>query len=105
LKAILSDNGILTQVAADDGNGGLLIETSQDVTEIVERNKARYAQTDERARWGEWSHIGELPMAVIHDLNAKGLMRGFPRCRPEEVQGLVKPSRQQIHFRSRPGRI
>lgn len=104
MKATLSDNGILTQVAADDGNGGLLIETSQDVTEIVERNKARYAQTDERARWGEWSHIGELPMAVIHDLNAKGLMRGFHVVDQKKFKDWLNHSDNR-HFRSRPGRI
>jgi len=104
LKATLSDNGILAQVAADDGEGGILIETSQDVTEIVERNKARYAQTDERARWGEWSHIGELPMAVIHDLNTKRILRGFHVVDQKKFKDWLNHPDNR-HFRSRPGRI
>jgi hypothetical protein len=69
---------IRTQTAYADGDGGLVIETKQDVTEIIEANKA---QLDfDKARTGhlnELHHVARIPFTVIDVLNQKGIMRGF----------------------------
>jgi hypothetical protein len=44
------------QIAHDDGEGGLFLETKQNITPFLEQNKNSYARIDERARW-ESSHI------------------------------------------------
>jgi hypothetical protein len=103
LMNVDADTGIV-QTAIDDGDGGLIIETSQDITPIIEQNKALYAQTDERARWGEWTRIGSIPMAVIQDLNKKGILRGFHVVDQKKFKAWLNDSENRF-FRTRPGRI
>ena len=62
----------------DDGEGGIIWQTSQDVTDIIESNKTQY-----NLNYGKWSDdvfgnkIASIPLAVIDDLNRQGIMRGF----------------------------
>jgi hypothetical protein len=63
-----------------DGEGGIIIQTRQDVTDIVEQNKKEYNSYDERARWSDnlfGNKVASIPMTVIDDLNKQGIMRGF----------------------------
>ena len=46
MKKVLTKNNIRTQIAADDGEGGLIIQTAQDVTDIVEKNKKEYNENN-----------------------------------------------------------
>lgn len=64
-------------VHADD-DGGIIIETKQDISNILERNKV--LQEADKARTGatEDLHlIGSIPFTAIDDLNKMGIMRGF----------------------------
>lgn len=66
------------QVVHADGDGGIIIETKQDVTEILESNN--YIREADKARLGnlkELHHVARIPFTVIDDLNKKGVMRGF----------------------------
>jgi hypothetical protein len=63
-----------------DGEGGIIIQTRQDVSGIVEQNKKEYNSFDERARWSDnlfGNKVASIPMTVIDDLNKAGIMRGF----------------------------
>jgi hypothetical protein len=63
-----------------DGEGGIVIQTRQDVSDIVEQNKKEYNLYDERARWSDQlfgNKVASIPMTVIDDLNKAGIMRGF----------------------------
>ena len=63
-----------------DGEGGIVIQTRQDVSAIIEQNKKEYNSFDERARWSDnlfGNKIASIPMTVIDDLNKAGIMRGF----------------------------
>ena len=63
-----------------DGDGGIIIQTRQDVSDIVEQNKKEYNSYDERARWSDQlfgNKVASIPMTVIDDLNKVGIMRGF----------------------------
>jgi hypothetical protein len=63
-----------------DGEGGIVIQTRQDVSDIVEQNKKEYNSFDERARWSDQlfgNKVASIPMTVIDDLNKAGIMRGF----------------------------
>jgi hypothetical protein len=63
-----------------DGEGGIVIEMRQDVTDIVEQNKKEYNSFDERARWSDelfGNKVASIPYSVIDDLNKAGIMRGF----------------------------
>ena len=61
-----------------DDNGGIIIETRQDISDILDRNKA--LQEVDKARLGatEDLHlIGSIPFTAIDKLNQMGIMRGF----------------------------
>jgi len=66
------------QVVHADGDGGIIIETKQDITEILESNV--HIREADKARLGnlkELHHVARIPFTVIDDLNKKGVMRGF----------------------------
>jgi hypothetical protein len=66
------------QVVHADGDGGIIIETKQDITEILESN--RQILEADKARLGsvnELHHVARIPFTVIDDLNKKGIMKGF----------------------------
>jgi hypothetical protein len=63
-----------------DGEGGIVIQTRQDVSDIVEQNKKEYNSYDERARWSDQlfgNKVASIPLTVIDDLNKEGIMRGY----------------------------
>jgi len=73
------ENSKQTAVHAD-GEGGIVIQTRQDVTEIMEQNKKEFNSFDERAKWSDQlfgNKVASIPMTVIDDLNKQGIMRGF----------------------------
>jgi hypothetical protein len=106
LKKVLkheADTGIV-QTAHWDGDGGLVIETKQDISSIIEQNKREYNATDERARWGEWSKIGSIPLAVIQDLNRQGILRGFAVVDMKRFKDWLNHPDNRF-FRTRPGKV
>ena len=92
------------QIAHDDGEGGLILETRQNVTPFLEQNKASYAQIDERARWGEFTKIASIPFAGIQELNKQGILKGFHIVEPKKLKAWLNDPDQRF-FRTRPGRI
>lgn len=92
------------QFAQADGDGGVIITTRQDITDLVEDNKAHYAMTDPKARWGEMTRVASIPMAVIQDLNKKGILRGFHIIDLKAFKAWLNDSDNR-HFRVRPGRV
>jgi hypothetical protein len=69
---------IRTQTAYEDGDGGIVIETKQDVSEIVEANKQQLFYDQQRTGGlNELHHVARIPFTVIDELNKKGVMKGF----------------------------
>jgi len=69
---------IRTQTAYEDGDGGIVIETKQDVTEIIEANKKQLDYDKSRqGHLNELHHVARIPFTVIDVLNQKGIMKGF----------------------------
>jgi len=63
-----------------DGEGGIVIQTRQDVSDIIEQNKKEYNSFDERAKWSDQlfgNKVASIPLTVIDDLNKQGIMRGY----------------------------
>lgn len=61
-----------------DGDGGIVIETKQDITDILERNKILREIDKQRTTPIKELHlIGSVPFTVIDDLNKMGIMKGF----------------------------
>ena len=69
---------IRTQTAYEDGDGGIVIETKQDVSEIVEANKQQLFYDQQRTGGlNELHHVARIPFTVIDELNKTGVMKGF----------------------------
>jgi hypothetical protein len=89
-------------VAHADGNGGLIIQTVEDVSAIVEANRKEYNSYDERSRWSDMNKIASLPFTVIDDLNKMGIMRGFAVVDQKRMMAWLNERDNQA-FRTRPG--
>ncbi len=90
--------------ATEDGEGGLIIRTSQDVTEIVEQNKAQYNASSVHDKWGDLTKVASLPFTIIDTLNRKGIMRGFAVVDEKEFRIFLNDPENRF-FRTRPGKV
>jgi hypothetical protein len=75
------------------------IETVFEVGDLIEQNKKQYADTDERARYGEWSKVASIPMALFYRLKAKGIIDD-----PAAMKRWLNDPDNRF-FRTRPGRV
>lgn len=90
--------------AAADGEGGLIIRTTQDVTDIVEQNKAQYNAASVHDKWGDLTKIASLPFTIVDKLNRMGIMRGFAVINEKEFRAFLNDPENRF-FRTRPGRV
>ena len=94
-------------VAHADGEGGLIIQTAQDVSALVEANKKEFNTYDERAKWSDHAFgnkVASIPLTVIDDLNKQGIMRGFTVLDEKRFRHWLNQRDNQA-FRTRPGVI
>ncbi len=88
-----------------DGDGGIVIQTVQDITDIIEQNKKEYNSYDERSRWSDelfGNKIASIPMTVIDDLNKQGIMRGFAVLDEKRFKAWLNERDNRV-FRTRTG--
>jgi hypothetical protein len=84
---------------------GLVIETEQDVTHIIEANKKEYNEDD--GKWGDDifdNRIARIPDTVTDHLNQLGIMRGYHVLDQKEfMKFLMKPENK--YLRTKRGRF
>lgn len=102
MRHIASQNGKETNF--HDLDGKHFIETRQDISEILENNKAQFNAIDERTKWGEFTKVASLPNVVIDDLNQKGVMRGFAVIDEKRFRAFLNDPDNRF-FRTRPGQL
>ena len=88
-----------------DGEGGIVIETRQDISGIIEQNKKEYNSFDERAKWSDelfGNKVASIPLTVIDDLNKLGIMRGFAVLDEKRFKAWLNNSDNRV-FRTRTG--
>jgi hypothetical protein len=98
---------VVDRKAHKTDDGGLVIESTQDVTGIIESNRKQFNAYDERARWSDdllGNKIASIPLTVIDDLNQKGIMRGFHILDEKRFKEFLNDPDNRV-FRTRPGRI
>jgi len=94
-------------VAHADGDGGIIIETRQDISGNIEQNRKEFNSFDERAKWSDdmfGNKVASIPLTVIDDLNAKGIMRGFAVLDQKRMKEWLN-SPDNRYFRTRPGQV
>ena len=88
-----------------DGEGGIVIETKQDITGIIEQNKKEYNSFDERAKWSDelfGNKVASIPFTVIDELNKQGIMRGFDVLDEKRFKAWLNERDNRV-FRTRTG--
>lgn len=98
-------NGITQTEFKDDGDQ-LIITQKQDIGAIIEANKAAYAQTDAKTRWGDTlnNRVASIPLTVFADLEKQGITRGFTVIDMKRFKEWLNNPENQV-FRTRAGRI
>lgn len=103
-KIVTKDN-IRTQTAHNADNGDIVIATTQDVTDILEKNKQEYNLTT--TKWGDDifdNKIASIPLTVIDDLNKVGIMRGFAVIDQKKFRAWLNNPDNRF-FRTKQGRV
>jgi len=88
-----------------DGDGGIVIQTTQDITDILEQNKKEYNSYDERAKWSDelfGNKIASIPFTVVDELNKQGIMRGFAVLDEKRFKAWLNERDNRV-FRTRTG--
>ncbi|WP_176052593.1 hypothetical protein [Paraburkholderia caribensis] len=84
----------------DESNDKATIEEVQDHSTIVEVNKNRFNQMDERANWkGDMHHVATIPLVILQDLKMKGILDDKVAFK----KWLNDPENR--FFRTRPGKV
>lgn len=100
-KKIISDDsattGIVTSFQYDADTDEAIISKEQDVSAIIEANKAEF--NDAPDRWGEWTKVGSIPLSVYYELERKGILHDQKAL----ASWLNDPDNRA--FRTRPGTI
>jgi hypothetical protein len=102
---ILYDNGKKTEFI--DNGSDVIVKQTQDISGIIEFNKAQYNETDSRARWGNdaiGSKVASIPLTVFQDLEKKGITRGFTILDHKRFKEFLN-NPDNVVFRTRAGRI
>ena len=89
----------------DTDDGGIVIATEQDVTDIIEQNKQEYNQAS--TKWGSDvfdNKIASIPLTVIDELNKQGVMRGFHVLDQKKFKEFLNNPDNRF-FRTKQGRI
>ena len=84
---------------------GTVVEVTQDVTDIVEKNKKEYNEAS--TSWGNEvfdNKIASIPMTVIDSLNQKGIMRGFHVLDQKKFKEWLNDPDNRF-FRTKQGRV
>jgi len=109
LKKILEvENGVV-RTAYDDGNGGLLIKHSTDLTDFIEHTKAQFNDNSGTTGWGDnpidrKNKIASLPTEIINELNTKGIMRGYYIIDQKAMKKWLNDPDNRV-FRTRGGTV
>lgn len=86
--------------AEDPSGGSHIYEDVQDVTEILDANKAEYNMHDERSRWNhEGTKVASIPLVVWEELKRKGIADDQKAL----LRWLDDPDNRA--FRTRPGKL
>jgi hypothetical protein len=92
-----------------DGEGGIIIHSQTDLTDFAEHTKQQYNANPGKKGWSgnlfdPKNKIASLPLAIINDLNAKGIMRGFNIVDEKALKAWLNDPENRV-FRTRGGEV
>jgi len=101
MKLFSVDQGRYT--VAHETDDGVILETKQDVSTIIEANKKQYNEAEKKFD-DVITHVARLPLTLIDDLNRKGIMRGFQVVDQTRFKAFLNNPDNRF-FRTHPGHI
>ncbi len=109
MKKILEVQNGVVRTAYDDGNGGLIIKHSTDLTDFIEHTKAQFNDNSGTTGWGDnpidrKNKIASLPTEIINELNQKGIMRGYYIMDQKAMKKWLNDPDNRV-FRTRGGTV
>lgn len=109
LKKLLDVVDGEVRTVLSDGEGGIIIHSQTDLTDFAEHTKAQYNANPGKTGWSDElfdpkNKIAELPLAIINDLNAKGIMRGFHILDHKALKRWLNDPENRV-FRTRGGQV
>jgi hypothetical protein len=99
-KRLINDDaftGVKTYYNYDADKDEAIISKEQDISGIIEANKAEFNAAPER--WGEWTKVGSIPLSVYYELERQGILNDQKAM----AKWLNDPDNRA--FRTRPGTI
>ena len=75
------------------------VETSQNVTAIIEENKQDFNLQEKHSKYGEWSKVASIPLSIYFELKAQGKLDDQAYMK----RWLNDPENR--YFRTRPGQV
>ena len=94
------DKGITRTWHYNSDTDEATIQTSQNVTDVIEANKRDFAAIDNKANWqGEWHHVASIPETLYYKLKAEGKLDDEAYMK----KWLNDPDNR--FFRVRPGQV
>ena len=103
------NNGNTTTSFIDNGDQ-LIIEQKQDISAIIEHNKALYNQSMDRKGWdgnnafAPQNKVASIPLVVFAELEKQGITRGFQVLDMDRFKAFLNNPDNQV-FRTRMGRV
>lgn len=98
-----AESGLVETFYFDQETGGFTIETTQDVTPLLDA--AHAMDMDAPVRWGEWSHVAVLPNVIIQGLIQQGILGPGGAIQDDVRFRAWLNDRDNRLFRTRPGRV
>lgn len=97
------DDGTTEYYHFDPVSQGFTIETQQDISGIIELNKA--VANDATGKWREVTHVAHIPLVILMDLAKTGICTPAGRILDDKKfrAWLNDPSNR--HFRVRHGKV
>ena len=89
----------------DQHTGGFVIETQQDVSAIVEVNRAQYNATEKHTRYGELAEVARVPLSVLLELSKQGFVTPTGRILDEKKYKAWLNDPANSMWRVRRGRV
>jgi hypothetical protein len=102
-------NGITSTSFVDNGDD-LVIAQTQDVSAIIENNKASYNQSLSSKGWNgnnaiaHENKVASIPLVVFQELEKQGITRGFTVLDTDRFKAWLNNPDNQV-FRTRIGKI
>lgn len=109
MKRILEVVDGEVRTALSDGEGGIIIHSQTDLTDFAEHTKQQYNANPGKTGWSDTpfdqkNKIASLPLAIINELNAKGIMRGFQILDQKALKAWLNDPDNRV-FRTRGGEV